>query len=75
MTSEYALTTEIWELVRDFIPANKRDDVAFGLLNCLNEFGFERKDLVDIQDEDKHLSYAYHEVFAEDEPDYHEDEE
>jgi len=64
MTSELALTTEIWELVRDFVPVSKRDDIALGIVQTLVDYGFESKEMAELQDEDRHLAKAYLEIFG-----------
>ncbi len=79
MSSEAELVIEIWETVRDHIPAPKRSDLAKELLYIFADYGFTASDLTDIVDEDPDLTDAYEEVFEpmeiEDEEDrYDEDE-
>ncbi len=63
--SEANLIVEVWELVRDSLPAGRRQEIAVGMLRSFVEFGFEKEDIADIIDEDDVLSNAFTEVFDE----------
>lgn len=69
MSSEVQLVVDIWDAVRDHLPAIKREDVAHGILTAVAEYGFDSKDLATITDEDRDLAAAYENVY-----DIHEDE-
>jgi hypothetical protein len=66
MNSESRLILENWETVRDFVPANKRLDVAIQWLRSFEEFGVDPGDFHDLVGEDKILEEAYHVLFGED---------
>ncbi len=74
MTRETTFLIDIWDSVRDFIPANKRADAAIGVVRSMAEYGIEASDLAAIEDEDRDLFEAYKEVFEiEDQEDEDED--
>ena len=79
MKNESNLALEIWEMVRDHLPAAKRLDTAIGILRALEEYGMEARDLQDVVDEEPYLSRAYREIFdaenEEEEAEYHDDDE
>ncbi len=68
--SESNLVIEIWEQVRDSLPAARRTEIAGGIIRAFIDFGFEQEDLHDIIDEDDNLTAAYNEVFHEGDDDY-----
>jgi hypothetical protein len=72
--SESNLVFELWEQVREYIPAARRTEVAVGFIKSFSDFGFEKEDFHDIIDEDEALSAAYSEFFNDD-YDEHENEE
>jgi hypothetical protein len=72
--SEANLVVEIWEHVRDSLPAGRRLEIAVGMLRSFVEFGFEKEDVADIIDEDDILSNAFNEVFDEGDEDYNDSE-
>lgn len=69
MKSESNLVMEIWELVRDYVPASRRTDTALSILRAFEEYGMEADDLADILDEDDSLTAAYRECFGDVEDD------
>ena len=70
MKSESHLIVEVWDLVRDHLPASRRLEIAISMLRAFEEYGFSHKDMQDVQDDDVHLTRAYHDLF-EDEEDHH----
>ncbi|MEO9258294.1 MAG: hypothetical protein ABI207_07925 [Crocinitomicaceae bacterium] len=76
MNSESRLIAEVWETVRDTIPAAKRLDTAMTWLRLFEEYGFDSSDFADLVTEDKILSEAYSLLFDEpvEEDDEYEDE-
>lgn len=64
MKAESSFLLEVWEAVRDFIPAARRNDTAITILRSCEEFGMESNDLVDLIDEDDALTAAYKIVFG-----------
>jgi hypothetical protein len=69
MKSESNLVIEIWEQIRDALPAARRNDIAVGIIKSFCDFGFEKEDFSDIIDEDDVLTAAYNEFFNEGEED------
>ncbi len=67
MNSESRLILELWETVRDTIPAAKRTDVAMQWLRSFEEYSFDSEDFADLVGEDKNLEEAYHTLYDEDE--------
>lgn len=66
MNSESRLILEIWETVRDLIPAPKRVDIAQQHLRFFEEYGFDSEDFADLIGEDKYLEEAYKTLYEED---------
>ncbi|RYD67163.1 MAG: hypothetical protein EOP83_03400 [Verrucomicrobiaceae bacterium] len=75
MKNESKLVLEIWELVRDQLTPAKRLDTAIALLQSMESYGFEERDLHDVLDEDPYLTRAFREVFdiEDEDQDSHED--
>lgn len=71
MNSETRLVLENWESVRDYVPANKKLDVAIQWLKSFEEFGIDPGDFADLVGEDKILEEAYTMLYGDDsqEPD------
>lgn len=67
MNSEARLISEIWETVRDLIPAPKRQEIAQQHLRAFEEYGFDTEDMADLIGEDKYLEEAYKTLYEEDE--------
>lgn len=65
MKAESKLFVELWETVRDQLPAGRRLDTAFSMLQAFEEFGWESRDLADIVDEDPVLARAFSNLFDE----------
>ena len=65
MRSESNLVMELWELVRDQLPAARRQDIATAMLTAFQDFGFDSNDLKDIVDEDAFLTKSFYDVFDE----------
>ncbi len=66
MNSEARLISEIWETVRDLIPAPKRSEIAQQHLRAFEEYGFDPEDMADLIGEDKYLEEAYKTLYEED---------
>ena len=69
MSAEAQLVTDLWDAVRDVIPASKREEAAIGLLRALEEYGFERADIAGIEEDDDDLASAFETVFDADDDD------
>lgn len=67
MKSESKLFIDLWDHVRDSIPAPKRTDVAFSMLQTFIDHGHDLTDFADITDEDTALARAYDLLNDEDE--------
>jgi hypothetical protein len=63
MRSEVRLVTEVWEAVRD-LPAAKRAEAAIGIVRAFVEYGFDKRDLAGLSEEDEDLAAAFEEVFT-----------
>lgn len=63
MSAEAQLLIDVWEAVRDHLPARQRAAVALDIVNAMAEFGFEASDLASAEDEDHDIGDAYREVF------------
>lgn len=57
MNSESKLFLEMWDYVRDVIPAAKREESALHLLQLFEDHGYEIRP-GDIQGEDQYLDHA-----------------
>jgi hypothetical protein len=73
MNSESKVVAELWDLVRDHIPASRRLEIAISFLQKFEEYGFDPRDMQDIIDEDVYLRRAFVDLF-EDEEENEEDE-
>lgn len=72
---ESLLVVEIWEIFRDIIPHNRKNETATLLLRAFEEYGFEKSDLTDLVDEDPYISRAYKDVYDDhDQEDFIDDE-
>lgn len=69
MTNESNLVFQVWELVRDQLPAARRYDVAVGMFRSFAEYGFEKRELQDILDEDPSLTRAFNDAFDDEDED------
>jgi hypothetical protein len=61
---EVDLFLELWDSVKDFIPAKSRDDVAEEFLSTLVNFGVDAKELGIIAEEDRNLHNAYEAMYG-----------
>jgi hypothetical protein len=57
------LVLDVWEAVRDALPAAKRGDCAQSLLRAFADYGFEGREISGIIDEDGDLETAYYDIF------------
>jgi hypothetical protein len=53
-----SLLIEVWEVVNDLLPNNKREDMARRLVNIFADKGMDRDDFEAIKGEDDHLDSA-----------------
>lgn len=74
MKSESTLLYEVWEIVREFVPAARRGDTSVNLLRQFHEYGMTKDDLIDVLDEDDSLLPAFKIVFEYDDEDEEENE-
>lgn len=65
MTGEAQLLVEVWDAIRDYLPAAKRADSALGIVRAFHEYGFEARDLSGALDEDRDLAEALEVVAGE----------
>jgi hypothetical protein len=75
MTNEVEVFLELWDAVRDYIPAKERDVVAETFLSTIVQFGTDHKELEIIAEEDRNLHNAYQSLWGSDtdEDDYGDD--
>lgn len=72
-SSESRLILELWENVRDQLPAAKRTDVAVVWIRAFEDYGFEPEDMADLIGEDRNLEEAFQLLYGDDEEDFDED--
>jgi len=63
MNNDAQLVIDVWEAVRDNLPANKRSDTALAILRAFQSYGFEDRDIELIVDEDDDLEEAFYVVY------------
>ena len=73
MTSESQAIVALWDLVRDHVPQARRLEIAISFLREFEEYGFEKREMLDIVDEDPYLKRAFYDIFEEDEEEQDED--
>ena len=64
MRLESSFLMDVWELMRDLVPASRRNETAVALIRAFEEYGIDSKDLVDVIDEDDALTAGYKIVFG-----------
>ena len=67
MRRESMMVVELWDLVRDNVPASHRLETAISFLKVFEEYGYDSKDMQDITDEDPYLKKAYDDLYGEEE--------
>lgn len=67
MNSESKLILDLWESLRDVIPAGRREDAALKLLKCFEDYDYEIV-ASELEGEDNYLDAAL-EAFKDDEED------
>ena len=65
---------EIWDLICDSVPVNKRNDTALRLLRIIVEQDVDVADLDEIRGEDEHLDFALDELSEDTDASEYEDE-
>ena len=58
MNASASLLLEVWEVVSELLPNNKRVDMARKLVNIFADKGMDRDDFEAIHGEDEHLDSA-----------------
>ena len=74
MNSETKLIVELWDMIRDNLPLQRRSDTAIQMIRAFEEYGFESTDIHDLIDEDQYLRRAFESLY-DDEPDETDDDE
>ncbi len=64
MNGESELIINIWDKIKDYIPASKRGDMALSILKNFEEFGFDRNEMRFVGEEDKYLAKAYEDLYG-----------
>jgi hypothetical protein len=69
-----SLLLEVWEIVADILPNNKREDMARKLVNIFADKGMDKKDFEAMRGEDEYIDSAidaqYNDGLADDDYDY-----
>ncbi len=73
MNGESTLLIEIWNAVRDHVPANRRADIAVAIVNAFADYGLDASDFRDTLGEDELITDALAEAFGTDDEDEDED--
>lgn len=73
MNGETQLMIELWEAVRDHLPASKRVDAAENMMIALQEYGIDGPELSGVVEEDPDLAEAFATVFHDDDDDSEDD--
>lgn len=63
MNLDAKTVAELWDAIRDFAPAAKREEMATSLLQALVDNEVEIEDLEDLRDVDDDLDSALEQVF------------
>ncbi len=63
MNSEANFIMEIWNAVRDHLPAGRRSEAAAAIMQAAAEYGWDGSDLSDIIGEDDILTSAFEDAF------------
>lgn len=66
MNNETELAINLWEKIKDFIPANKREDAAINMLDTLDGF-LDEFNMPSLRGEDPILDSAISILYPEDE--------
>jgi len=72
MEVDSKLVAELWETVKDLIPAAKREDVALSFLEVFQDHDVEIEDLDELRGADDDLDAAIDELYGDSE-EYEED--
>lgn len=56
---KYEAVIQVWELVKDFIPAKDRSESAEAIVSAMIEENMSNKDLIHLADHDHYLSDAW----------------
>jgi len=69
-----SLLLEVWEIVADILPNNKREDMARKLVNIFADKGMDKKDFEAMRGEDEYIDSAidaqYNDGLADNDYDY-----
>lgn len=63
MTLDAKTVAELWDAIRDFAPAAKREEMAVAMLQSLVDNDVEIEDLEDLRDTSDDLDAALEQVF------------
>ena len=63
MTLDAKTVAELWDAIKDYTPANKREEMAVSMLQTLVDNEVEIEDLEDLRDVDHDLDSALEQVF------------
>lgn len=67
MSREAQIITEVWDAIRDYIPASKRSDAAHSMVRVFaDRYDADAADLSDLTTEEAELAEAYETIFGSD---------
>jgi hypothetical protein len=73
MKHECQLIAEVWDLFREHISTSRKLETAIAFLKIYEEHGVEKRDLLDLVEEDPYLARAFDDLYGEEEEDEEED--
>lgn len=73
MEYDNTLILDIWENIKGYCPARKRDEMAHRLLHVFEDHGSDSKQFEQLLSEDFNLDNAIKEWISEDEDEYNEE--
>ncbi len=80
ISNEAQLVIEVWDYVKEFMPAKRRQEIAASILKSFENYGFDPSDMKDImyEEDEAVLAKAYQELYEyeiEEEDEFIDDEE
>lgn len=70
MELDNSVIIDLWELISDNVPNNKKEDLAIKLVTILAREGVEKTDFNSIRGEDDHLDNAVDHYFNDEDDEY-----
>lgn len=70
MELDNSVIIDLWELISDSVPNNKKEDLANRFVTLLAKEGVEKSDFDSVGGEDDHLDNAVAHYFSDEDDDY-----